>query len=219
MFYYTYIIYINNPESSLYGKIYFGQHSTNNLNDKYIASGRIIKDYIKKYPGQYYRKILNLYNSKEELDKAEYQLIHPHLGKSYCLNLREGGEHPNFTEEQRKLISERTKLVMQDPEIRSKCAYWKGKESPNKGKELTVEHKQKLSNKKIEYFKTHSSWNKGLTQPKSTRDKISNKLKGFKRSEESRKKQGQTIKGHKCYIEGKHRVYDNEEHTKWHFEY
>jgi hypothetical protein len=85
------MIYINNPESTLYGKVYYGQHSTNNLNDGYIGSGKIIKNYIKKYPDGYYRKILQLYSSAEELDKAEYELIKPHLGKDYCLNLCDGG--------------------------------------------------------------------------------------------------------------------------------
>ena len=56
------MIYINNPESSLYGKIYYGCHETKNLNDGYVGSGKIIKDYIKKYPSGYYRKILHLYN-------------------------------------------------------------------------------------------------------------------------------------------------------------
>jgi len=91
-FNYTYQVYLTNPNSSLYGCLYFGKRSTDDLCDGYIGSGKLLKKYLKKYPNDYYRKILNFYNSQEELNKAEYELIHPHLNKSYCINLREGGE-------------------------------------------------------------------------------------------------------------------------------
>lgn len=111
-FYYTYIIYCSNPTSSMYGCIYYGKHTTSNLLDGYIASGKKIINYIKKYPTGYYRKILGLYNSQEELNKAEYNLIHPHLGKKYY-------EDPD----NRKKCSERSKKLWQDPEYRKKtCA-------------------------------------------------------------------------------------------------
>ena len=100
MFYYTYLIYVNDPKSSFYGCIYYGQHRTDNLLDGYVCSGRLLSQkWLKKHPNGYYRKILHLYNSDEELNRAEYELIRPHLGKSYCLNLCDGGRfgrlHPD----------------------------------------------------------------------------------------------------------------------------
>ena len=72
MFYYTYLIYVNDPKSSLYGCIYYGQHRTNNLLDGYICSGRILsKKWLKRHPDGYYRKILQLYNSDEDLNKYQ----------------------------------------------------------------------------------------------------------------------------------------------------
>ena len=95
MYHYIYQVYLTNPESSMFGKLYFGKHSTNNILDGYIGSGKLLKRYLKKYPNDYYRKILHLYNSTEELNKAEYELIHKHFGKPYSLNLCEGGQGGN----------------------------------------------------------------------------------------------------------------------------
>lgn len=88
-FYYTYLVICT--EGSFRGKVYFGQHQTNNLNDGYIGSGNLLKDYLKKYPDGYYREIIKFYSSEEELNKAEYELIKPHLNKEYCINIKDGG--------------------------------------------------------------------------------------------------------------------------------
>ena len=95
----------------------------------------------------------------------------------------------------------------------------------------SIESKQKMSDS-----------HKGKVNSIETRQKISDSLKGYKWSEESRKKLSETNKGtnhrgsgwklteetknkHRMlhlgktpYIKGKHRVYDNDEHTKYHYE-
>ena len=100
MYYYTYLVIPTNIKSRLFGKVYFGKHKTENLNDGYIGSGTQILRYLNKHPNDYYREIIKFYSSEEELNKAEFELIHPHLGNKYCLNLREGGEggamHPDI---------------------------------------------------------------------------------------------------------------------------
>lgn len=213
-YYYTYLVYITNSKSSLYGKIYYGQHTTDNLADGYIGSGRILRDYLKKYPNDYYRKILKFYNSQEELNQAEYELIKPHLGKEYCLNLRSGGCKPGFTIESRKLISENTRKAMEDPQIREKCAYWTGKPSPNKGRPSKLKGISKSEETRQRMSKSQA----GKSIKESTRKKISVALKGKSRSLESREKQSKTLKGHKCYIKGKHKVWDNKELKIFHYE-
>lgn len=94
---YRYTYKITCLKGSWKGKFSFGQHTTNDLNDGYFSSSKLICDYKKKYGLENCkREILTFYNSKEELDKAEYDLIHPWLNKPDCLNLKEGGKGGSY---------------------------------------------------------------------------------------------------------------------------
>ncbi len=54
------------------GKYYIGRHSTKDLEDGYMGSGKHIKRAIKKYGVSNFKKeILNFYNTSEELNEAE----------------------------------------------------------------------------------------------------------------------------------------------------
>jgi len=58
------------------GKIYVGQHATNNLDDQYIGSGKLITRAIKKYgPNNFKFEIFQFAESYEELDALEKNLI------------------------------------------------------------------------------------------------------------------------------------------------
>lgn len=226
MYYYTYQIRLTNVNSHLNGCLYFGRHTTKDLNDNYICSGKIVKNYLKKYPNDYIKEILNFYDSQEELNKAEYELIHPHLGKDYCLNLTEGGQgagaigHEVSQEARDKISSGRKKYLAEHP--------MKGENHPMYGKHHSEETKLRLKetsngNKNaVGYHPTEESkeknrqahlgkpaWNKGL------KGYMSGEKNGMYRkhhSEEAKIKCGLGSKN-------KHRVYDNPEHTKWHMEY
>lgn len=94
MFYYTYKITL--LKGSLAGHYYYGQHRTNNLNDGYAGSGRVIKDYFKKYPKiegiTYVKSILQFYNDENELNLAEKDLIgDKYITDNLCINLKQGG--------------------------------------------------------------------------------------------------------------------------------
>ncbi len=153
-FKYKYCYKVTLTEGSLKGKVYFGQHITNNLDDGYKGSGRYLKDYYKKYPNGYEIEIVGFYNTISELDKAEYELIHPHLNKDYCLNLIEGGHVNRMSEQLKKEISIKTKEAMKDPKIREKCGYWKGKH-------FNDDARLNISKALTEYFKTHEGNNTG----------------------------------------------------------
>lgn len=243
-FKYKYCYKITLTKGSLKDKIYFGQHITNDLNDGYKGRGRKLIDYYKKYPEDYIKEIISFHNTIEELDKAEYDLIHPHLGKDYCLNLIEGG-HVNrmcdelkqklsnskkgkttwikgkcHTEETKQKISNILKEKYTNNEIKINC--W------NKGKTLTEETKQKMSESRKKYYLTHEVskdtreklskiW-KGKHHSEETKQKISDTLKGFKMSDETKQKISNSMKGKKCGPKGKHKVWDNKELNIYHFE-
>jgi hypothetical protein len=122
-------------------KFYFGQHTTNNINDGYKGSGCLIKDYYKKYPNDYIKEIISFHNTQEELNKAEYDIILPYLNTQMCLNRKEGGGNNKLSEETKRKLSE----------------LHKGIKSPKKGIPLSEETKQKISDK----LKSQGVWNKG----------------------------------------------------------
>ena len=195
-YYYTYKITCT--EGSFKDKFYFGQHFTNNLDDGYKGSGKLLKSYYKKHPNGYIKEILEFYDNQEDLNKAEYDLIHPWLNNENCLNQRDGGYKPTLGEIQKTKISISVSKYMEDPVNRKKAGEKNVGNIPwNKGKETPIEVRQKQSKKKQEYYKTHSSWNKNI--PCSNETKL--KLKEYSPCNKN-----------------KHRVYDNLEKTKYHYE-
>ena len=101
MYYYTYEIYIDDADSSLDGCYYYGKHETSDLEDNYFGSGKLIQRYIKKYGTSKLRKtILEFFDSRDELNKAEQKLVEEKfktLGPQ-CINLQEGGTGGRWVE-------------------------------------------------------------------------------------------------------------------------
>lgn len=58
------------------GKQYVGDHATYNLNDRYLGSGQIIKQAVKKYKYENFKKvILEEFNTKQEAFEAQEKYI------------------------------------------------------------------------------------------------------------------------------------------------
>lgn len=75
------------------GKIYIGVHKTNDSNDSYMGSGKILKAAIEKYGAGYFTKeILQQFNSAEEMFEAESQIVNEEFVKDEGnYNIRLGG--------------------------------------------------------------------------------------------------------------------------------
>lgn len=214
---YRYIYKITCTAGRFKDKFYFGQHTTDNLDDGYKGSGTLITQYYKKHPNDYIKEIISYHKSQEELNQVEHDIIEPWLNNPMCLNLIGGGKQKGISEEQRKKLSESLKghtpwnkgkhniyseetieklriasysSPMQSPESRKKAAEKK------RGIHCSEETKRKLS----EANKGQIPWTKGKSP-----------------SEETRQKQRDVMKGRKPYCLGKHRVW-NEEHTSYHYE-
>lgn len=194
---YTYLVIPTLETFKHCGKVYFGVHFTDDLEDNYICSSKILKKWCIKHPNDYYREIISFFDTKQEALKAEYEIIHSHLGKDYCLNLREGGEGGNTF-----ILKTNTELI----EIKKKISE-AGKRPCSEETKLKI-----------------SKANKGKRHPNSeeTRKKQSEANKGKKkppRTEEHRKHLSESHKGLKSPIKGKHKVWDNKELNIYHMEY
>lgn len=75
------------------GKIYVGMHSTDNLNDGYLGSGWILKQVIKKYGKENFkREVLLVLSNRKEAREVEALLVDTEfIARPNTYNLQEGG--------------------------------------------------------------------------------------------------------------------------------
>ena len=76
------------------GKIYIGKHETDNLDDGYLGSGKLLIRAIKKYGEENFkREILFECSSKEEMDAKEAELVNEDfLKRKDVYNIKLGGD-------------------------------------------------------------------------------------------------------------------------------
>lgn len=107
-----YIYQITRTDGS--GKFYIGMHSTDNLNDGYFGSGKLLWASIKKHGKEIHTKeIIEFLPTREELKNRERQLVSEELiANPLCMNLQIGGYGGNlkkgykWTEEAKARLSE-----------------------------------------------------------------------------------------------------------------
>ena len=80
-------------ESTFNGKYYIGIHSTDNLDDGYMGSGKRLNQDIERFGiDSYDKRILEFCNSREELIKKEEEIVTADIIDNWhCLNMVEGG--------------------------------------------------------------------------------------------------------------------------------
>jgi hypothetical protein len=78
-------------------KYYIGMHSTNNLEDGYLGSGKKLRRSINKYGVENFKcEILEFLTDRDTLAKREKEIVNEELLKDpNCMNLKEGG-HGGF---------------------------------------------------------------------------------------------------------------------------
>jgi hypothetical protein len=76
------------------GDFYIGVHSTMNLEDEYLGSGKRLRYSIQKHGKEnHVREILETFDSREELVKREREIVNEvFLKEEKCMNLAIGGE-------------------------------------------------------------------------------------------------------------------------------
>lgn len=74
-------------------KYYIGIHSTSNIDDGYLGSGKRLRYSIRKYGKEnHIKEILEFFKSREETEKKECILINESVNDSNCMNLTNGGK-------------------------------------------------------------------------------------------------------------------------------
>lgn len=161
-------------------KYYIGKHKTEDLNDAYLGSGKLIKRAVEKYgPENFEKEVLYVFNTPEETNLKEKELVtEKEVKDPNCYNLKEGGEggwdHIDWTKKPRskshcKNLSESAKKRFSNP-----------KNNPRYGAEVSKETRKKISNKAKERLKDpskHPMFGKKRSHTEETKKKISEKLK------------------------------------------
>jgi hypothetical protein len=85
--------YIYKTTCVITGKYYYGMHSTNNLNDEYLGSGKRLWNSINYYGKENHTKeIIEFCDNREKLILREIEYINENLLKDkLCMNLQPGG--------------------------------------------------------------------------------------------------------------------------------
>ncbi|MBQ5632522.1 MAG: hypothetical protein IIU99_05400 [Treponema sp.] len=196
IYYYTYKTTL--LKGKLAGHYYYGLHRTNNLNDGYAGSGKIIKDYFKRYGKiehqTYIKEIISFYNNDDELNQAEYNLIgDKYQNDKLCLNLKEGGKNiqhggekigHQVSEETRQKISKAHKNKVLSNETKEKIHNILIGNKRALGHILSNETKEKIKNSHL-----------GLKHSETTKQKMSISRKGKNFTEEHKNKISQSLKG------------------------
>lgn len=136
------------------GKYYIGMHSTENIDDGYLGSGKVVRASVKKYGALAHTKeILEELPDRISLALRESEIVNDEvLSDPLCMNLKPGGAGNS---------SEYAKQLFQNPEFREKHSI--AVSDGMKGKTKTEEHVKALSKSRKKLFAEDPSVAKGIS--------------------------------------------------------
>lgn len=129
-------------------RFYIGMHSTYNLEDGYLGSGKMLHYSITKYGKENHeREILEYLPTRKELIKREEEIVNEDLiNEALCMNLMEGGRGGYISDEHYEKIAiaarAHQKEKWQDPEYRELMKSY----NSEKMKQLHKDGKMKYDN-------------------------------------------------------------------------
>jgi group I intron endonuclease len=174
-------------------KIYIGCHATNNIDDGYLGSGKLLSAAIKKYGKENFsRTILEIFTNPEDMFSQERIIVNEDLVASeVSYNLVVGGSGG---------------FKVQDIDNwKSKLKASRGDRAPFKGGSHSTESRQKIS----ESLKGKTAWNKGLpgtwmgkTHSEESKRKIAISKKGQFAGEKNPMFGKSAVAGRKWYNDG-----------------
>ena len=157
-------------------RFYIGMHSTNNLEDGYLGSGKRLRYSVKKYGEENHRReILEFCEDRESLAKREEELItNEILNEDLCMNLKTGGNGGFISVEQQRKRSELGGLAFS--------------EKLKNDTEFSEAYRKNMSDSITEWWKDNNETRQKIIEANKAR-------KGFKHSEETKRKMSESSKG------------------------
>ena len=165
------IHYLYKTTCLITGRWYIGMHSTCNMDDGYMGSGKRLRRSIRKYGVDNHKKeILGFFENRELLIEAEKKAITPDMVlDDNCMNLKGGGTGGFVNEEHRQkflFVGLQNLKVNQDKRIE------------NMKKTLSSDAcRKKMSEALLKYFETNENNFKGKQHSDETKKIISEKAK------------------------------------------
>lgn len=168
------IHYIYKTTCVITGRWYVGMHSTNNLDDGYMGSGKRLRYSIRKHGKEnHVKEILGFFETRELLIEAEKQAITPEMiADKNCMNLKEGGYGGGG------IWSERHKKVFTDAGKQNLIKTKEKREISLAKIRVTKEYRENMSKSLIEYFDVNEGNFKNKRHSEETKQLISEKRKG-----------------------------------------
>jgi group I intron endonuclease len=177
------------------GKKYIGKDIKNN--PKYLGSGSLFKEAVKKYGKENFKKeILEICSTIDELERRETYWIEYFnaIKDNMFYNIRENVKNWYSKADENKKQYVKNKISLS-----------------NKGKKLSNETKEKISKSNLGKIKGKyhteesklkiSMKNKGRKHTLEEKQKISKNSKGIQKSEETKNKMSKSRKGHPMYTD------------------
>lgn len=177
-------------------RVYIGVHATDNLNDGYLGSGKILKRAITKYgKDNFSKEIIKFFNSATEMFAAEAEAVNEDFVNSdISMNLVVGGSGGFKVQD---IDSWKVKL--------SESSKARISKTPFAGKQHSADAKNKISNA----HKGRTPWNLGKpgtftnkTHSEESKKKISNSRKGLTAGENNPMYGKSAVAGRKWYNDG-----------------
>lgn len=174
---YNYVYLITN---NINGKIYVGKHSTDNLNDCYMGSGKLLKlAYNKHGIENFTKKILAFADTEEKLNWFERFYIKKYhcKDKSIGYNLTDGGDGVLGLTPWNKGVSQSEETKKKISAARKGVPTWTGLHHSEETKKKISETKKGTSPWNKGKIGVQNAWNKGKPMTEEQKLKISNTLK------------------------------------------
>ena len=182
--------YIYLTENLINHKKYIGQHKSEEWDDKYIGSGKILSRSIKKYGFENFTcSLLQECDSEDSLNDAEYYWIYKYnaVNSDEFYNLVAGGNH-------RSILGQ---IYINDGHVEKKIFEEELQSYLDVGW-----YKGRLPRSETAIKKTADA-NRGKKRTAEQKVKISNSLKGISPSDEARKKMSEAKRGKSTFRKGK----------------